>query len=159
MDENKTVVTKEGYEKLKEEYDHLTNVERQQVILELQNARAQGDLSENADYDAARDHQARVESRIKVVEAMLNNIEIIEENKSQPRGRKVVHLGSTVKIHVMDIDEDEEYTIVGTVESAPDEGKISNETPLAIALMDHKVNDKVTVYAAKPYEVKILDID
>ena len=80
MEENKTVVTKEGYEKLKAEYDYLTNVERQQVILELQNARAQGDLSENADYDAARDHQARVESRIKLVESMLANVEIIDEN-------------------------------------------------------------------------------
>ncbi len=158
MEENKTVVTREGYEKLKEEFEYLTNVERQQVITELQNARAQGDLSENADYDAARDHQARVESRIKLVEQMLNNVEIIEENKPQ-KGKKIVRLGSVVKIHVLDIDEVEEYCIVGTVETDPDQGKISNETPLAIALLDHKVNDKVTVYAAKPYEVKILEIN
>ncbi|MBR0136943.1 MAG: transcription elongation factor GreA [Erysipelotrichaceae bacterium] len=158
MDENKTVVTREGYEKLKEEFDYLTNVERQQVILELQNARAQGDLSENADYDAARDHQARVESRIKLVEQMLSNVEIIEENRTQ-KGRKIVRLGSVVKIHILDEDEVEEYCIVGTVETDPDNGKISNETPLAIALLDHKVNDKVTVYASKPYDVKILEIN
>ena len=159
MDENKTVVTREGYEKLKEEFDYLTNVERQQVILELQNARAQGDLSENADYDAARDHQARVESRIKLVEQMLANVEIIEDVKPQKGGKKIVRLGSNVKIQFLDDNEIEEYCIVGTVETNPDEGKISNETPLAIALLDHKVNDKVTVYVAKPYEVKILDIN
>lgn len=157
MDENKTVVTKEGYEKLQNEFEYLTNVERQQVIVELQNARAQGDLSENADYDAARDHQARVEARIKDVERMLNNIEIIED-KPKAKGKNIVRLGSFVKIHVLDVDEDEEYCIVGTVEANPDEGKISNETPLAKALLDHKVNDKVVVEVAKPYEVKIIEI-
>ncbi len=154
MESQKTVVTKEGLEKLQKEYDYLVHVEREQVIEELRAARALGDLSENADYDAARDHQARVEDRIKQLEAMLLNVEIIPDKKIKSR----VGIGSTVTIRFLDTEEEETYTIVGTVEADPLNGKLSNETPLAIAIMDHKTNDKVMVLVNPPYEVKIVDI-
>lgn len=155
MDKHKTVITKEGLEKLQEEYDYLVHVENAQVIEELQAARAMGDLSENADYDAARDHQARVAARIKQLEAMLSNVEIIDVSK---KGNKTVGVGTTVTIEYLDTHEQETYTIVGTTEADPLNGKLSNEAPLALALMDHKQNDTVQVMVNPSYKVKILEI-
>lgn len=155
MEENKVVVTKEGKEELQKEYDYLVQVERAKVIEDLKAARAQGDLSENADYDAARDRQGKVEARIKELDYMLNNLEIIKDTKSKT---KTVKLGSTVTIETMDEHSVDTYTIVGTVEADPFNAKISNETPLAIALLDQKVGDIVTVNVAKLYKVKILEI-
>lgn len=155
-EKKKTVVTEEGRKALQEEYDHLVHVERALVIEELKAARAQGDLSENADYDAARDHQARVEARIKELDYMLENIEIISDSKS--KGKKVVKLGSTVKILTLDENEEETYSIVGTVEADPINGKLSNETPLAKALLDRKAGEVVTVNVQHMYKVKILEI-
>ena len=157
MEEQKIVVTKEGLAELQKEYEYLIHVEREQVIEELRNARAQGDLSENADYDAARDHQARVEARIRQLDDMLKNIELIDDKKSS-RSR-TVRLGSTVTVEFQDTKERETYDIVGTVESDPLNGKLSNETPLAIAIMDHKTNDTVTVLVNPPYKVKIVEIN
>ena len=157
MEEQKIVVTKEGLAELQKEYEYLIHVEREQVIEELRNARAQGDLSENADYDAARDHQARVEARIRQLDDMLKNIELIDDKKSS-RSR-TVRLGSTVTVEFQDTKERETYNIVGTVESDPLNGKLSNETPLAIAIMDHKTNDTVTVLVNPPYKVKIVEIN
>jgi len=157
MEEQKIVVTKEGLAELQKEYEYLIHVEREQVIDELRNARAQGDLSENADYDAARDHQARVEARIRQLDDMLKNIELIDEKKSS-RSR-TVRLGSKVTVEFQDTKERETYDIVGTVESDPLNGKLSNETPLAIAIMDHKTNDTVTVLVNPPYKVKIVEIN
>lgn len=154
MDE-KVFVTQEGFEELKRELDQLVHVERNIVINELQEARAQGDLSENADYDAARDHQARVEARIQEVEAMLANVEIISEETKGKKG-KTVTLGSTVEILDMDTNEVETYTIVGSVEADPFNGKLSNATPLAMALLDSKVGSVVKVHVEEPYDVKIL---
>ncbi|MBQ7223700.1 MAG: transcription elongation factor GreA [Erysipelotrichaceae bacterium] len=155
MEGKKTVVTREGLEKLEKEHEYLIQVERPQVIEELRAARAQGDLSENADYDAARDHQARVEARIKELDTLLANVEIIEEKKTR---KSVVRLGSTVTIEYLDTQERETFNIVGTVEADPFDHKISNETPLAIAIMDHKVNDVVPVLVSPSYEVRILEI-
>ncbi|MBR0230468.1 MAG: transcription elongation factor GreA [Erysipelotrichaceae bacterium] len=157
MEEQKIVVTKEGLAELQKEYEYLVHVEREQVIDELRNARAQGDLSENADYDAARDHQARVEARIRQLDDMLKNIELIDDKKTS-RSR-TVRLGSTVTLEFQDTKERETYSIVGTVESDPLNGKLSNETPLAIAIMDHKTNDTVTVLVNPPYKVKIVEIN
>jgi transcription elongation factor GreA len=157
MEEQKIVVTKEGLAELQKEYEYLIHVEREQVIDELRNARAQGDLSENADYDAARDHQARVEARIRQLDDMLKNIELIDDKKTS-RSR-TVRLGSTVTLEFQDTKERETYSIVGTVESDPLNGKLSNETPLAIAIMDHKVNDTVTVLVNPAYKVKIVEIN
>lgn len=155
MADEKVYVTQEGYEELKNELHRLVHEERNVVITELQEARAQGDLSENADYDAARDHQARVEARIREVEEMIKNVEIISDDKKGKKG--VVTLGSTVEIQDLDTNEIETYTIVGSVEADPFNGKLSNATPLAIALLDSKVGSTVTVRGiAEPYQVKIL---
>ena len=107
----KFLVTQAGLDELKREQDELIHVVRKEVIRELQEARAQGDLSENADYDAARDHQARVEARIRDLEAMIANAEIIEEDKGASSS-KTVTLGSTVTILDLSSNEEETYTIV-----------------------------------------------
>ncbi len=159
MEEVKTtVVTRQGKEELEKEYDYLLHVERDQVIEELKAARSQGDLSENADYDAARDHQARVESRIKELDRMLANLEIIDDSKPARGKNRVVRLGSTVTIETLDEHEIETYTIVGTVEADPLNGKLSNEAPLALALLDRKVGETVTVFVDHPYKVEIKEV-
>lgn len=156
MAEEKFLVTQEGYDELVKEQDNLIHVVRDEVIRELQEARAQGDLSENADYDAARDHQARVEARIRELESMIAKAEIISEDKSSV-ANKAVSLGSTVTILDMDTNEEETYTIVGSIESDPLNGKLSNITPLAVALMDNRVGDIVTIEnVEEPYDVKII---
>ena len=154
MDKDKVLLTKSGVEKLEEERDNLINVERPRVIEELQLARSQGDLSENADYDAARDKQAQIEQRIKEIEYMLQNAEIISEEQMD---LNVVKPGTTVTI--LDDPEEEKYTIVGSFETDPVNGKISNESPLAKALIGHGVNEIVTVGVAEAYDVKIVDIE
>ena len=158
MDKDKVLLTKSGVEKLEEERDNLINVERPRVIEELQLARSQGDLSENADYDAARDKQAQIEQRIKEIEYMLQNAEIISEERVD---LNVVKPGTTVTILDLSLDdpEEEKYTIVGSFETDPVNGKISNESPLAKALIGHGVNEIVTVGVAEAYDVKIVDIE
>ncbi len=155
MDKKEILVTEEGHAKLLEEYEHLLHVERDQVAEELKAARAQGDLSENADYDAARDHQARVEARIRELDEMLPNVKIISKSSN---ALKTVGIGTNVTIEYQDTKEIESYDIIGTAEADPLNGKLSNETPLAIALIDHKVNDVVKVNVSPSYKVKILDI-
>ena len=124
----------------------------------MQEARAQGDLSENADYDAARDRQARVEARIRDLEAMIANAEIISEDKKAAT-KKTVSLGSTVTILDMSTNEEETYNIVGSIEADPLNGKLSNITPLATSLMDHKIGDVVEIETAEePYQVKVIDL-
>lgn len=155
MADQKIYVTQEGLEELKREQDNLIHVVRQEVIEDLKAARAQGDLSENADYDAARDRQAQVEARIRELEIMLNNIEIIDDKQGAVR---IVKLGSTVKLEELDTHQVDEYTIVGSVEADPINGKLSNVTPLAEAIMEHKIGQTVEVLVDEPYQVKILDI-
>lgn len=155
MAQDKFLVTQAGLDELKREQDELIHVVRKEVIRELQEARAQGDLSENADYDAARDHQARVEARIRDLEAMIANAEIIEEDKGTSSS-KSVSLGSTVTILDLSDNSEETYTIVGSIEADPLNGKLSNITPLAVALMEGKVGDTIHVSGAEePYDVKI----
>lgn len=152
MESEKIQMTREGYNELKKEYDDLVHITRPEVIQELAAARAQGDLSENADYDAARDRQAKVEARIQELDAMLQNAEIVSISK---KGTKTVHMGTTVRIHDLKRDTHDTYTIVGAVESDPLHGKISNTTPVGAALMDHKVGDTVSVNTASPYQITI----
>ena len=148
------ILTKEGKRQLEQELHHLINEVRPEVIEELKAARAQGDLSENADYDAARNEQAVLEGRIKKIEQMLENYEIIEETSKDKVG-----LGSTVSIRYIDDDEDDEYMIVGSQEADPFASKISNESPIAKALMNHKVGEKVTVESPNGnYQVEITEI-
>lgn len=155
---DKFFVTKEGLDELLKEQDNLIHVVRDEVIRELQEARAQGDLSENADYDAARDRQARVEARIRDLEAMIANAEIISED-AQAVTNKSVTLGSTVTIRDLSDNSEETYNIVGSIEADPLNGKLSNITPLASCLMDHKVGDIVDIETAEePYQVKIINL-
>ena len=158
MADEKFLVTKEGLDELLKEQDNLIHVVRDEVIRELQEARAQGDLSEHADYDAARDRQARVEARIRDLEAMIANAEIISEDKKATT-KKTVSLGSTVTILDMSTNEEETYNIVGSIEADPLNGKLSNITPLATSLMDHKIGDVVEIETAEePYQVKVIDL-
>lgn len=158
MADEKFLVTKEGLDELLKEQNNLIHVVRDEVIRELQEARAQGDLSENADYDAARDRQARVEARIRDLEAMIANAEIISEDKKAAT-KKTVSLGSTVTILDMSTNEEETYNIVGSIEADPLNGKLSNITPLATSLMDHKIGDVVEIETAEePYQVKVIDL-
>ncbi len=154
MDYEKVLLTNEGIQKLKAERDQLVNIERPKVIEELQLARSQGDLSENADYDAARERQAHVESRIKEIDEMLANAQIIDDALDTD----VVRAGSTVTVADLseeDADETADYTIVGSFETDPTNHKISNESPLAKAIIGHRVGEEVTVQVENPYRVRI----
>ena len=153
--ENKIYVTEDGLKKLQDEYQNLVHVVREEVKSELKEARSLGDLSENADYDAARDKQAQVESRIAELENMLQHYVLID---TQRGGKKVVSIGSTVTIQFLDTKEEATYMIVGKAEADPLEGKLSNETPLANAILNGKVGSTATVNVANPYEVIIIDI-
>ncbi len=154
-DKKKVYLTEQGYENLKKELDDLINVKRPANINAIKEARALGDLSENADYDAARAEQAEIEGRIKQVEVMLENAEIIKEASKDKVG-----IGSTVAIEYLDDeDEEDEYTIVGSQEADPFAFKISNESPIAKALISKKVGDVVTVESPNgSYQVKITSI-
>jgi transcription elongation factor GreA len=155
MREKKIYLTKEGLEELKKELDVLINVKRPENIQAIKEARALGDLSENADYDAAKNDQAEIEGRIKRIEKMLENVEIIEKTISD-----VVALGSTVCIKYCD-DEDEvdEYQIVGSQEADPFMSKISNESPIAKAIMNKRVGDIVEVESPNGvYKIEITEI-
>lgn len=157
MPNKKTIyLTKEGFKEIKEELDHLVNVRRPENINAIKEARALGDLSENADYDAARDEQAEIEDRIKKLEAIIDNVTIIEETSKDKVG-----VGNTVTISYVDEDEDDtdQYKIVGSQEADPFESKISNESPIAKALMGHKVGDIVSVNSPNgSYDIKVVEI-
>ncbi|NCA96153.1 MAG: transcription elongation factor GreA [Methanomicrobia archaeon] len=156
MVDNKVILTKDGVKKLKDELRHLIDVERPEVIEQLTFARSQGDLSENADYDAARSRQAEVEGRIKQIEDILATAKIVDD---KPKNSKCISIGSKVVIRDLNLDRESVYTIVGTVESNPFAGKISNDSLLGSALVGKQVGDKVIVKTANPYEVEILKID
>lgn len=147
-------LTQEGLDDLKRELDYLKLEKRPEVINLLKEARALGDLSENAEYDAARTAQAEVESKIKEIEVMLENAVVISGEKSD-----TVSIGSNVKIKYVDDDEIEEYTIVGSKEADPFENKISNESPIAKAIIGQKVGAKVYVESPNgKYQVEIMEI-
>ena len=140
----KQMLTEEGKKKYEEELAYLIDVVRPQVTQEIKEAKEQGDLSENADYDAARDKQAQIEQRIKEIEYMLQNAEIISEEQ--------------MDLNILDEDVEEEYLIVGPAEADPESGKISNACKLALAILNHKAGETVTVKVDNPYQVKIIAI-
>ena len=154
--ENKNAVylTQEGLDSLKKELDDLINIRRPENIQAIKEARSLGDLSENAEYDAARNEQAQIEARIKQLEKMLENVSIISDVDTDSVG-----IGNTVSIKYVDDDEEDEYMIVGSQEADPFESKISNESPIAQALFNHKVGDVVTVESPNGnYEIEIVEI-
>ena len=154
MAKKEFLLTSEGFLDLETELNELKNVRRPKVIEAIKDARSQGDLSENADYDAARAEQAEVEGRIKQIEDILANAQMIEESSSV----RVVKLGSTVVLHDLADDTEETYTLVGSVEANPMKGLISNECALGEAIVGKKPGDRVTVKAIKPYDVEIIKI-
>lgn len=156
MSEQKELyITQDGLEEIKKELDELKLVKRPEVISALKDARAQGDLSENAEYDAARTEQAIVESRIKELEVMLDKAVVITKVNTD-----VVSLGSKVTLEYVDDNEEEEYSIVGSKEADPFTNKISNESPIAKAIMGLKVGETVSVDSPNgKYDVKILAIN
>lgn len=153
--ENELYITEEGLNDIKKELDELKLVKRPEVINALKDARAQGDLSENAEYDAARTEQAIVESRIKELEAMIEKAVVITKVNTD-----VVSLGTKVTLEYVGDDDTEEYSIVGSKEADPFENKISNESPIAKAIMGLKVGSVVSVDSPNgKYDVKILAIN
>ena len=152
----KTLLTKEGLVELKDELENLLTVERAKVIEELQVARQQGDLSENADYDAARERQGQIESKIKELQFVLDNHEIIKSKSTSTPG---VRVGNRVEIKSSTSSKTQIYKIVGSFEADPFENKISNESPLALALLGKKEGETVKVKSVKPYKVKIVKIE
>lgn len=152
------IVSKEGLKKLQQELEHLKTVKRKEVALAIQKARAYGDLSENSEYDEAKNEQAKIEARIVEIEAILKNIEVIEEVKG--RGKpKTVSLGVLVKALDIEFDEECEYRVVGSLDADPANGKISDDSPLGKALLGKKIGDEVIVDApAGELKFKILEI-
>lgn len=150
-------MTLEGKEKLEEELQYLKTKKRQEIVERIKVARGFGDLSENSEYDSAKEEQAFVESRIAQVEKMIRNAVIIEDNGENP---SVVSLGKTVTFQELPNGDVESYTIVGSVEANPFEGKISNDSPIAKSLLGHKVDDEVTVQTpGGEMKVKIISIE
>ena len=154
MKDKKIYLTQEGLDELKTELDDLINVKRPKNIIAIKEARALGDLSENADYDAAKNEQAEIEGRIKKIEKMLENAVIIDEIKTDK-----VSIGSTIQIKYVDDDDTDEYKIVGSQEADPFMSKISNESPIAKAILNKKVGDIVEVDSPNGvYKIEITEI-
>ena len=142
--EKKTVLTYEGLKKLEAELSELKVVRRKDVAAKIKEARGQGDLSENAEYDAAKEEQAEIEARIALVEKMLRNAEVIDEDYLD---KDSIGLGSKVTVLDMEYDEKVEYLIVGSTEADPAGGRISNESPLGMALLKRNRGETVSVEA------------
>jgi transcription elongation factor GreA len=139
LSEKKTVLTYEGLKNLEEELLELKTVKRKVVAGKIKEARGQGDLSENAEYDAAKEEQAEIEARIVVIEKMLRNAEVIDE---EDINSDVISLGGRVTLYDQEFDETVQYTIVGSAEADPARGRISNESPLGMALIG-RVKDEI----------------
>ena len=150
-----TFVTEEGLQKLKDELEHLKVVKRKEVAEALKQAKAFGDLSENSEYDEAKNEQAEVERHIAELEDILENIEIIKST-----GKKnTVQVGSTVKVYDVEFEEEVIYTIVGSTESDPMENKISDESPIGKALLGAKPEDEVQAETpGGTLKMKVLEI-
>ena len=156
MSEKKTMLTYDGLKKLEAELQDLKVVRRREVAQLIKEARSQGDLSENAEYDAAKEEQAAVEARIVQLEKMLRNAEVIDE---ESLGGEVVSIGSKVTVFDIEYDEKVEYLIVGSTEADPLMGRISNESPLGQALIGHGLDEVVSVEAPDgSLQYRILEI-
>lgn len=142
MVEKQEILTQEGYNKIEEEVEFLKTVKRKEVAERIKVAISFGDLSENAEYDEAKNEQAQVEERIMKLENMLRKAVIIDESKIDSN---IVTIGSIVKVNDMEFEEEVEYTIVGSAEADPYEGKISNESPVGKALLGRAKGEVVDV--------------
>ena len=142
MEEKKNLLTYAGLKKLEDELHDLKVVRRKEVSLKIKEAREQGDLSENAEYDAAKDEQRDIEARIEQIEKILKNAEVVVEDEVDS---EKINVGCKVLVYDMEFDEEMELKIVGSTEASRLQGKISNESPVGKALIGAKVNDVVDV--------------
>lgn len=149
-------ITDDGLKKLQDELEHLKTVGRADIAEKIKVARGYGDLSENSEYDEAKNEQAKIEARIVEIEAMLKNVEIISDIKGKA---KTVMVGVKVKVYDEEYDEEVEYRIVGSTEADPRNYKISDESPMGKALIGKKAGDEVIVEApAGEIKLKIIGI-
>ena len=154
--DKKNSLTYEGLKKLEDELENLKVVRRKEVSQKIKEAREQGDLSENAEYDAAKDEQRDIEARIEELEKILKNAEVVVEEEAD---LDKVSIGCSVKILDCEFDEELEYKIVGSTEANSLKGKISNESPVGKALLGKQVGDTVTVETpAGEFSYKVLSI-
>lgn len=155
-EEKEFYMTQEGKEKLEKELEILKTEKRKEVVERIKVARGFGDLSENSEYDAAKDEQAFVESRIAQLEKMIRNAVIIEDSDENPN---VVTIGKKVKFIELPDGDEETYMIVGSAESDPLEGKISNDSPMAKSLIGKTIGDEVVVQTpGGELNVKIIEV-
>ena len=154
-EEKKTLLPRAGLNKLENELHNLKVNKRQEIAEKIKEAREQGDLSENAEYDAAKDEQREIEERIVAIEALLKNAEVVDDAEEG-----TINIGCKVKLFDKEFDEEVEYMIVGSTEANSLQGKISNESPVGMALLHHKVGDEVTVETqAGVLEYKVLSVE
>ena len=154
MANNEILLTAKGFAELEEELNELRTTKREENIQAIKEARSHGDLSENSEYDAARDEQAKIEARIQELEYKLEHATIIDN-----KGSDEVNVGSNVTILYVDDDEEDTYSIVGSLEADPFENKVSNESPIGSALIGSKVGDVLNVEGPNgSYQVKVLKI-
>lgn len=156
MEEKKNLLTYAGLKALEDELHDLKVNRRKEVAGKIKEAREQGDLSENAEYDAAKDEQRDIEARIEELEKLLKNVEVIDQDEVD---LDTVSIGSRVKLYDVEMDEEVEYTIVGSTEADALNGKISNESPVGAALIGSKVGETIVVETISgDLEFKILEI-
>ena len=156
MAEKEILLTPDGMKKLEEELEHLKSVKRAEVAERIKVAIGYGDLSENSEYEDAKNEQAFIEGRIITLEKMLRNARVIQ---SEDVSTDVVSIGSTVRLQDLEFDEEVEYTIVGSAESDPEKNRISNESPVGQALLGKKIGDTIEVQVpAGVIQYKILEI-
>lgn len=157
MGEKKTILTYAGLKAMQDELENLKVVKRKEVANKIKEAREQGDLSENAEYDAAKDEQRDIEARIEEIEKILKNVEVIVEEEVD---LDKVNIGCSVLLYDEEFEEEVEYQIVGSTEANSLNGKISNESPLGAALLGKKVGEDVQVETqAGVMEYKVLKIE
>ncbi|MCD5405367.1 MAG: transcription elongation factor GreA [Desulfotomaculum sp.] len=156
MGEKETIITTEGLRQLEKELENLKTVKRREVAERIKQAIEFGDISENSEYEDAKNEQAFIEGRISVLNQMISNAKVIEEENVD---KNVVSLGSTVLIKDLEFNEEFKYTIVGSVEADPDANKISNESPVGSAILGKKRGDIVEIDApAGKIRYEIIDI-
>lgn len=156
MHEKKNILTYEGLRKYEDELHDLKVVKRQEVAQKIKEAREQGDLSENAEYDAAKDEQRDIEARIEEIEKILKNVEVVGEDDVDDTK---ISVGCHIVIHDFEYDEDLEFSIVGSTQTNSLQGKISNESPLGMALIGHEIGDVVEVEMGEVVsKYKVIDI-
>lgn len=156
MAEKKNILTYEGLRELEDELHQLKVVTRKEVAQKIKEAREQGDLSENAEYDAAKDEQRDIEARIEEIEKILRNAEVVDEDEVD---LEKINIGCVVKLFDLEFNEEVTYKIVGSTEADIFAGKISNESPIGVALIGRKIGEEVAVEGVDGTEMyRILDI-